>query len=113
MLVHCPAGKDRTGLVVAFALLAAGVDRVEAVADYAQTEDNLRGEWADGMLALVTSHGEEPTPAIVELMTASPAPMLEALLDRIDAEFGSIHGYLLAHGLTDADLRRLRTTLIA
>ncbi|HCM51314.1 MAG TPA: protein-tyrosine-phosphatase, partial [Microbacterium sp.] len=37
VLVHCTAGKDRTGLVVAFALAAAGVDRDDVVADYAAT----------------------------------------------------------------------------
>src|SRR5271156_6629966 len=36
-LVHCAAGKDRTGVVVALALTAAGVRRQAVVADYAAT----------------------------------------------------------------------------
>lgn len=112
VLVHCTAGKDRTGLVVAFALLAAGVDRDDAVADYAATADNLRGEWADRMLETFATRTGALTPEIVELVTASPAPVLEALLDRIDAEHGSIRAYLSAHGLTEAELDRLASALI-
>ncbi|TDB83276.1 tyrosine-protein phosphatase, partial [Actinomadura sp. 7K534] len=40
-LVHCAAGKDRTGVVCALALDAAGVTREAIVADYAQTGDRI------------------------------------------------------------------------
>ena len=53
VVVHCTAGKDRTGVVVALALLAAGVDR-EAVhrRTTRATEANLAGEWLEEMVAL-------------------------------------------------------------
>ena len=41
VLVHCTVGKDRTGVTVALALAAAGVDREAVVADYARTEQLL------------------------------------------------------------------------
>lgn len=113
VLVHCTAGKDRTGLVVAFALRAAGVDRDEVVADYAATADNLRGEWADAMLQGLVERGYELTPAMVELIVDSPAAIIEALLGRIDAEYGSMAAYLQAQGLTASDLDRLTAALIA
>ncbi|GAA5090097.1 hypothetical protein GCM10025760_15150 [Microbacterium yannicii] len=112
VLVHCTAGKDRTGLVVAFALRAVGVDRDEVVADYAQTSDNLRGEWADAMLRTFQDRGHHLTPEIVELVTASPAPIMTALLDRIEREHGSVAAYLRAQGLTAAELERLTGALI-
>jgi protein-tyrosine phosphatase len=112
VLVHCTAGKDRTGLVVAFALLAAGTDRAEVVADYAATAQHLAGEWADLMLDAIRVAGHEVTPELHELMTASPAPVLEALLDRIDREHGSIAAYLAANGLADGDRARLTAALI-
>ncbi|TDE09616.1 tyrosine-protein phosphatase, partial [Actinomadura sp. 6K520] len=40
-LVHCAAGKDRTGVVCALALDAAGVTREAIVNDYAQTGDRI------------------------------------------------------------------------
>ncbi|BDZ56026.1 hypothetical protein GCM10025870_30990 [Agromyces marinus] len=43
VVVHCTAGKDRTGIVVALALLAAGVDRESVIADYVVTESLLAG----------------------------------------------------------------------
>ena len=41
VVVHCAAGKDRTGVVVALALSAAGVSREAIVADYVATGDRL------------------------------------------------------------------------
>jgi protein tyrosine/serine phosphatase len=41
-VVHCTAGKDRTGVVVALALADAGVERAAIVADYAASADHLR-----------------------------------------------------------------------
>src|SRR6186997_596712 len=41
VLVHCAAGKDRTGLVIALALSVAGADREVVAADYATTGDRL------------------------------------------------------------------------
>ena len=111
VLVHCTAGKDRTGLVVAFALAAAGVDRDDVVADYAATAENLRGEWSDAMTAVFEQRGIELTAGMVELITESPAEVLEALRERIDREHGSISAYLLAHGLPPPELAR-RTAVI-
>jgi protein-tyrosine phosphatase len=112
VLVHCTAGKDRTGLVVAFSLAAAGVDRDDVVADYAATAENLRGEWSDAMTAVFEQRGIELTAGMVELITESPAEVLEALLERIDREHGSISAYLLAHGLTPTELERLTAVII-
>ena len=113
VLVHCTAGKDRTGIVIALALSAAGVERSEVVADYALTSDNLRGAWADAMLDRVARSGQELTPAIVELISASPAAVMDALLERIEREHGSAAQYLRAHGLRDDELERLTAALVA
>ena len=113
VLVHCTAGKDRTGLVIAFALLAAGVHRAEVVADYAASADYLRGEWTEVMLAEAAAGVNELPEETVALITTSPAATLSALLERIDREHGSIRSYLQAQGLTAAELDRLRTVLIA
>lgn len=113
VLVHCTAGKDRTGLVIAFALSAVGVDRDNVVADYAQTAQNLRGEWAERTLAGLRDGGRELTPQVVEVVTTSPADILDTLLNRIERQYGSVRGYLAAHGLSDPDLDRLTAVLVA
>lgn len=115
VLVHCTAGKDRTGVVIALALLAAGVDRELVVSDYAATADNLAGEWSESMLASAASHpglsavGDE----LREVISASPAAVLRTTLDLVDESYGSAGGLLKAHGFTDADLQRLGNVLTA
>ena len=42
-IVHCAAGKDRTGVVVALALTMAGVEPEAIVADYIATGERDRG----------------------------------------------------------------------
>jgi protein-tyrosine phosphatase len=53
VVVHCAAGKDRTGVVAMFTLAAAGVPDEEIVADYAMT--------ADVIDALVAKLRQSPT----------------------------------------------------
>jgi protein-tyrosine phosphatase len=112
VVVHCTAGKDRTGIVVALALLAVGVDRDTVLDDYAATQGNLAGEWLDGMLALVRSHGVEVTPDLRVIMGGSPREALEAVLDLLDRDFGGARGYLLEAGLDEVELAKLRSVLV-
>jgi protein-tyrosine phosphatase len=112
VIVHCTAGKDRTGIVVALALLAVGVDRHTVVADYAQTEANLQGPWLEKMLELVKAHGVEVTPDIRVIMGGSPPEALEGVLDLIDRERGGLHQYLLDAGVDEIELAKLRSVLV-
>ncbi|MFF2051344.1 tyrosine-protein phosphatase [Leifsonia sp. NPDC058194] len=112
VVVHCTAGKDRTGIVVALALLAVGVDRETVLDDYAATEQNLAGEWLDGMLTLVRNHGVEVTPDLRIIMGGSPREALEAALDLLDRDFGGARAYLLDAGLDEVELAKLRSVLV-
>jgi len=112
VIVHCTAGKDRTGIVVALALLAVGVDRDIVVADYAATQVNLQGPWLEKMLALVESHGVEVTPELRIIMGGSPPEALEAVLDLIDRERGGVRQYLLEAGVDEIEQAKLRSVLV-
>lgn len=111
VLIHCTVGKDRTGVTVAIALAAAGVDRDAVVDDYARTEDLLPAERnrrvVEGIRAL---HPEIRNAE--ELATRSPAPVMRAFLERLDERYGSPADFLRAHGLSDVELERLRAALI-
>ncbi|MCT9820733.1 tyrosine-protein phosphatase [Microbacterium sp. W1N] len=114
VVVHCTAGKDRTGVAVALLLDAVGVDRAAITADYAASADNLAGPWADGMLAMVERLGAPLTPQIVELVTGSPAAAITHALGWLDAEHGGAAAYLQqAGGLTGDELTALRARLRA
>lgn len=112
VLVHCTAGKDRTGIVIALALLAVGVSRDVVLADYARTESNLSGEWLDGMLAMVSQYGVPITPALRTLVGGSPPEALDGALHNIESKHGSVVQYLLDSGFTAHELEQLRASLV-
>ncbi len=113
VLVHCTAGKDRTGIAVALMLDVAGAERDAIVADYSSSQQNLAGPWADGMIAMLTSMGIAVTDPLRTLVTETPPAAIEQALAWIDAEHGGSAGYLAAGGLTDAELDDLRARLRA
>lgn len=112
VLVHCTAGKDRTGIVIALALSAVGVDRAVVVADYARSQDNLDGPWLEGMLSLLARYGVSETPELRILLGGSPPEVLEGALDLITGRHGSVRQYLLAGGLSLSELAGLERVLV-
>ncbi|MGY1642188.1 tyrosine-protein phosphatase [Geodermatophilus sp. SYSU D00703] len=107
-VVHCAAGKDRTGVVVMFSLAVAGVPHEEIVTDYALT--------ADVIDALVAKLAASPTYA--EDMTtrgvASHTPRAETmhrLLALLDERHGGPVGWLTEHGFGPEERAALRARL--
>ena len=113
VLVHCTAGKDRTGVATALMLDAVGAERAAVIADYASSQENLAGAWADGMIQMVTSFGLPVTPELIQLITGTPPAAMRAALEWTDAGFGGAAGYLQSGGLTDDELAALRARLRA
>jgi protein-tyrosine phosphatase len=108
-VVHCAIGKDRTGVLVALLLDAAGVDRKAIVADYAlshQTMAHIREQLArsEAFQALARQ-----VPAFV--FDAAPQTM-EMFLDRLDERWGGARGYFLANGVDPAVIDRWRDRFI-
>jgi protein-tyrosine phosphatase len=109
-LVHCTAGKDRTGTVIAFALAAIGVPDEFIAADYALSSMYLIAEQTAviGQLSADTGLGEQFTEALL----ASPPELILRVLDRAREEAGSIAGYLARHGLSEEELAALKAALV-
>lgn len=110
VLVHCTAGKDRTGLVVALALLAAGIAEADVIDDYAASGAEVglrRRDLVATILDELGLDGRERADAL-ELHLGSPADALAGAIADIRRRFGSVSEYLLGHGVTGADLARLR-----
>lgn len=110
VLVHCAAGKDRTGLVVALLLDLAGVPRDLIAADYALSSENLR----ERLQAWIESVPEERAEreAMILRGTTVPEVMVEVLA-HLDARYGGAEGYLLAAGCAPEHLERIRARLLA
>lgn len=111
VLVHCTVGKDRTGVTIGIALAAAGVDPDAVVADYARTEALLPARRNAQVLAAIRALHPENVHA-EDLATRSPERAMRALLAHLDATYGSAAAYLRAHGMTDAEIHRLREVLV-
>lgn len=112
VLVHCTAGKDRTGVAVALLLDAVGAERDAVVADYSSSAANLAGPWADRMRGMITGMGVPLTPAIDQLVTGTPPEAIARALTWVDEQGGSA-AYLRSGGLTEPELAALRARLTA
>jgi protein-tyrosine phosphatase len=111
--IHCTAGKDRTGVVVALILDLLGVSREDIFEDY------LRSTAAtEALRALFVQHGKgtdfEAVPlARIEPVIAADARYLRAMFDQFDAEFTSTEAYFRdVLRFSDADLVDLHARLI-
>ncbi len=112
VLVNCTAGKDRTGLVVALALEAAGVDRDAVIADYTQSALNLDGEWLDATMTRLVSNGVPISPRLFEAIGGSPDHAMSRVLEWVDRAYGSAEGFLAAHEVPPETIARLREKLV-
>lgn len=109
-LIHCAAGKDRTGVVTAIALTAVGVLRDAVVADYVATGERIA--------AIVDRLRASPTYAedLKRIPPEAHIPRAESMvsfLDEFDIRYGGADSWLTEHGFTADDLERLRATLLA
>ena len=94
-MVHCAAGKDRTGVVVALCLAVAGVPHEEIVADYAMTAEIIDALVAK--LAASPTYAEDMERRDVARHTPR-AETMERVLDVLDERYGGPAGWLRAHG---------------
>lgn len=108
VLVHCAAGMDRTGVVVALALDAVGVDREAVVADYAATAERIEGIIAR-LSASPTYASEVETHSVEEFKPW--AETMARFLELVDERHGGAARWLLDHGLSEAELAALRARL--
>jgi protein tyrosine/serine phosphatase len=109
VVVHCFAGKDRTGLVAAILLRLAGVDHGTIGADYALTADNLRARW---QVWLREARDEEER-AKLEKLQHTPADAMSRVVQEVERRYGDVASYLRAAGLSDEQVDRLRERLVA
>lgn len=108
VLVHCAAGKDRTGTVVALALEAAGVPREIIAADYLASTERIEGIIA----RLVSSETYRAQLEGHDPHTHAPVPgTIERVLDLMDDRYGGAVAWLTSRGLDESDLVRLRSRL--
>jgi protein-tyrosine phosphatase len=106
VIVHCMAGKDRTGTVCALALSLLGVSDEDIAADYALT--------TSAMVPLTTYLMAKHPESIVgnEHMFDSPPAAMRMFLDDLRALHGSVEDYARGIGLTGTEIASMRRHLL-
>ena len=108
VLVHCAAGKDRTGVVVALALDASGIDRELVIADYLASRERIE-QILERLLGSPTYRAELEGQRADGL---APVPgTMERFFELIDHHHGGSAAWLSANGLERTDLERLKRRL--
>lgn len=106
-LVHCAAGKDRTGVVIGIVLAAVGVPDDVVAADYALTADYLDATF----FANVPRGRDVATIAPHDVLRAARPESMTALLRVLAGEYGGARAYLVEHGLPAAAVDDLHLAL--
>jgi protein-tyrosine phosphatase len=114
MIMHCTAGKDRTGVAVAMLLTLLGVAREDILSDYAKSDVFGRNLRIAGSVneAFRTSFGFVPSDEVIAMLIGTDSEFLLAALATVELDWGSMAGYFEASGV-DADRQeQLRATLL-
>jgi protein tyrosine/serine phosphatase len=108
-LVHCTAGKDRTGVLVALLLDVAGVEREAIVADYAATHERMPAIVERIRSASAYQEVAEEVPAFV--FGATEATMRH-FLTHLDETWGGGEAYFEANGAAPSTLATWRARFV-
>ncbi|MBM7369191.1 acyl-CoA synthetase (AMP-forming)/AMP-acid ligase II [Gordonia hydrophobica] len=108
VLVHCTAGKDRTGLVVAALLLAAGVQPAAVRDDYLVTTANmarLRERWK------AKGANSGPRTTLPPSWLTAPPEAINEVIDYLLGWPGGVDGWFSDAGASETDLHAWRHRL--
>lgn len=108
VLIHCLAGKDRTGIAVALLLALVGVDDEHIAADYSLSEAALAAERA----AALAAAPDDETRAKTERGYDARAETMLSTLAHLRTRHGGAEAYLVRGGLSGVDITRIRERLL-
>ncbi|HSH01646.1 MAG TPA: tyrosine-protein phosphatase [Anaerolineae bacterium] len=102
ILIHCHAGKDRTGLVTALLLTTLGLTPHTIATDYVLSQQSLWPLYQK----MIADKGPDNITFWQKPLT--PPELILATLDHITTTYDSIPNYLTQHGLTPTEQQQLR-----
>jgi protein-tyrosine phosphatase len=108
-LLHCAAGKDRTGLAVAVLLAAVGTRHDAIAEDYALSQMCLGPDYVGEVREWVAGLGYEWS--VWEHTVSTPPERMLDTLAYLEEQHGGVEAYLLDYGVRPTSLQRLRELL--
>jgi protein-tyrosine phosphatase len=116
-LLHCSAGKDRTGFGAAIILTLLGVDHDTVMHDYLVSNESsaLFERMRTRMIQNLKEQGMSGNidDEIIKVMSGVRAEYLLGAFEEIDTHYGGIAGYLEEVGISAADQKHLTERLLA
>ncbi|KAK0717240.1 protein-tyrosine phosphatase-like protein, partial [Lasiosphaeria miniovina] len=113
LLVHCTAGKDRTGIFCALVLALCGVDDEAIAHDYSLTDLGLAQLKEATVQKLINGDALRGDRARAERMVSSRKENMLATLATLRATYGSVETYVTAHcGVPAAAVEQVRRNFI-
>lgn len=107
IIVHCHAGKDRTGIVSALLLSLMGVPTEIISADYAESQERL---WP---LCENLAETKEKDDMDFWARPTATKEMMNMMLEHVDTQHGGAEKYLRASGLLSEEIDQLKSRLLA
>lgn len=111
VVIHCTAGKDRTGIIAAMLLDILGVSHALIAADYHVTTKNMATTIERIRSAPVFK--ENGLAYAPDWIFASDPETMTGFLERMTAEYGGAEDWALRNGITAEEIAALRSSLLA
>ena len=110
VLLHCTAGKDRTGVSTAFLLSVLGVSRDWIEADYLLTnlDTHRQANFIESTIGFPEGGGREDMVAAAGV----PEEAMKDFLDGVETKWGSAVGYLQEIGVTQEQMDTIRDNFL-
>lgn len=106
VLIHCAAGKDRAGWIVAAVLRAAGVSEADILTDYLRSNDGI-----EPLRQVVIARNGDLT-QISDKVLGVHEDFLHGAWRAVDEKYGSFEEYLATIGVDEELVVRLRVRLL-
>lgn len=112
VLIHCQAGKDRTGIISALILLSLGAERRMIIDDFMKSNAALLPFFKKRLLwRKIISFGFFPADRVLYAITVRQRN-IESIINRVNNHYGGIEGYLSKSGFDISRLTELKQKLL-